>query len=296
MRKYLNKRNIYITLFALLYILCSICSLIHSFAFFGLANNLPMSIMLGTCFELGQFAVLMSLLTSKRNDGKIMPYILLITLTIVQVLGNVFSSYKYLMLNSVSDLTYFKTPIFIFTDLPDNITTVIVTWVIGAILPVVCLLLTSMVSNYIMDNNPEDNKNILENEQVTETDVLNKEDKETKKEEVSIIQETPSLELSQPEQQAKENIEQDIQANGNDIVNKTNNNEEGIDEPNENDKEDEEAVEDSNNKEDDGITKENEESNTRLQEDVNRTDETDNEVVNKEKKVHVSKPHFLNLN
>ena len=174
MKKYLNKRNIYITLFALLYVLCSVCSLIHSFAFFGLANNLPMSIMLGTCFEIGQFAVLMSLLTSKKNDGKIMQYILLIILTVVQILGNVFSSFKYLMINSVSDLEYFKKPIFIFTDLPDDITTVIVTWIIGAILPCVCLLLTSMVSNYIMDTDPDDNKNLIEENKVQE---LIKEDK-----------------------------------------------------------------------------------------------------------------------
>lgn len=189
MKKYLNKRNIYIILFALLYVLCSVCSLIHSFAFFGLANNLPMSIMLGTCFELGQFAVLMSLLTSKKNDGKILPYILLITLTIVQILGNVFSSYKYLMLNSVSDLTYFKTPIFIFTDLPDDITTVIVTWVIGAILPIVCLLLTSMVSNYIMDNdtpkeieNAKDEANEQSIENVETTEDVNKEDNQRNEE------------------------------------------------------------------------------------------------------------------
>ena len=182
MKKYLNKRNIYITLFALLYVLCSVCSLIHSFAFFGLANNLPMSIMLGTCFEIGQFAVLMSLLTSKKNDGKIMQYILLVILTVVQILGNVFSSFKYLMINSVSDLEYFKKPIFIFTDLPDDITTVIVTWIIGAILPCVCLLLTSMVSNYIMDTDPDDNKNLIEEDKVTE--LANREEiKEDKKEE-----------------------------------------------------------------------------------------------------------------
>ena len=183
MKKYLNKRNIYITLFALLYVLCSVCSLIHSFAFFGLANNLPMSIMLGTCFEIGQFAVLMSLLTSKKNDGKIMQYILLIILTVVQILGNVFSSFKYLMINSVSDLEYFKKPIFIFTDLPDDITTVIVTWIIGAILPCVCLLLTSMVSNYIMDTDPDDNKNLIEEDKVTEP-AKQEEIKEDKKEEL----------------------------------------------------------------------------------------------------------------
>lgn len=182
MKKYLTKRNIYIFLFALLYVLCSVCSLIHSFAFFGLANNLPMSIMLGTCFEIGQFAVLMSLLTSKKNEGKIMPYILLVILTVVQILGNVFSSYKYLMLNSVSDLEYFKKPIFIFTDLPDDITTVIVTWIIGAILPCVCLLLTAMVSNYIMDIDPDDNKNLAEDDDKPKIEEQKPEELETKSE------------------------------------------------------------------------------------------------------------------
>lgn len=181
MKKLLNKRNIYITLFAILYVLCSICSLIHSFAFFGLANNLPMSIMLGICFEVGQFAVLMSLLTSKKHEGKAMQYVLLITLTAIQILGNVFSSYKYLMINSIPDLVYFKTPIFIWTDLPDDITTVIVTWVIGAILPCVCLLLTSMVSNYIMDNDPEDNKNLIgDKENTTQNTIEENKDDELK--------------------------------------------------------------------------------------------------------------------
>ena len=208
MKKYLNKRNIYIMLFALLYVLCSVCSLIHSFAFFGLANNLPMSIMLGTCFEIGQFAVLMSLLTSKKNDGKIMQYILLIILTVVQILGNVFSSFKYLMINSVSDLEYFKKPIFIFTDLPDDITTVIVTWIIGAILPCVCLLLTSMVSNYIMDTDPDDNKNLIEENKVQEP-TKQEEIKEDKKEEPESEHKIENEQVQEQTNQEEEAIKED---------------------------------------------------------------------------------------
>lgn len=208
MKKYLNKRNIYITLFALLYVLCSVCSLIHSFAFFGLANNLPMSIMLGTCFEIGQFAVLMSLLTSKKNDGKIMQYILLIILTVVQILGNVFSSFKYLMINSVSDLEYFKKPIFIFTDLPDDITTVIVTWIIGAILPCVCLLLTSMVSNYIMDTDPDDNKNLIEEDKILEP-TKQEEIKEDNKEEPEPEHKIENEQVQEQTNQKEETIKED---------------------------------------------------------------------------------------
>ena len=157
MKKYLTKRNLYIGMFVILYLLVGLVSLFHSFAFFGLANNGPMSIMLGCCFEIGQVAVLMSLLTSKKDRGRVMPWVLMGILTIVQIIGNIFSSYKYMMTNATSDLVYFKDPIFVWTDLPDNITTVIVTYIIGAILPIIALCMTSMVSNYIMDDDPNDN-------------------------------------------------------------------------------------------------------------------------------------------
>lgn len=156
MKKFLTKRNIYIGLFAILYITVALVSLIHSFAFFGLANDNAMSIMLGTTFEIGQAAVLLSILTSKRDRSRIMPWCLMILLTAVQVLGNVYSSYKYLMTHSTGDLRFFKEPIFIWTTLPDAQATVIITYIVGAILPIVALCMTSMVSNYIEDTSNED--------------------------------------------------------------------------------------------------------------------------------------------
>ena len=156
MKKFLTNRNIYIGLFAILYITVALVSLIHSFAFFGLANDNAMSIMLGTTFEIGQAAVLLSILTSKKDRSRIMPWCLMILLTAVQVLGNVYSSYKYLMTHSTGDLRFFKEPIFIWTTLPDAQATVIITYIVGAILPIVALCMTSMVSNYIEDTSNED--------------------------------------------------------------------------------------------------------------------------------------------
>ena len=156
MKKFLTKSNIYIGLFAILYITVALVSLIHSFAFFGLANDNAMSIMLGTTFEIGQAAVLLSILTSKKDRSRIMPWCLMILLTAVQVLGNVYSSYKYLMTHSTGDLRFFKEPIFIWTTLPDAQATVIITYIVGAILPIVALCMTSMVSNYIEDTSNED--------------------------------------------------------------------------------------------------------------------------------------------
>ena len=155
MKKYFTKKSIYIGLFAILYLIVAFSSFWHACAFFGLANNSWMSIILAFAFEVGQAAVLFSLLTSAKDRSRTMPWVLMVMFTIVQVIGNVFSSYKYLITNSVENLRYFKEPIYIWTDLPDDQTTVIITYIVGAILPICALLLTSMITNYLTDNEEE---------------------------------------------------------------------------------------------------------------------------------------------
>ena len=214
MKKFLTKRNIYIGLFAILYITVALVSLIHSFAFFGLANDNAMSIMLGTTFEIGQAAVLLSILTSKKDRSRIMPWCLMILLTAVQVLGNVYSSYKYLMTHSTGDLRFFKEPIFIWTTLPDAQATVIITYIVGAILPIVALCMTSMVSNYIEDTSNEDaDDNSKLEKQPTEVpkDYNNIEEptEEPTKETIEEPAEEPAKEpIEEAEEPAKENIEE----------------------------------------------------------------------------------------
>ena len=105
--------------------------------------------MLAITFEIGQAAVLFSILTGASGKNKIIPWILMCVLTLVQILGNVFSSYEYLITNSGDNLRFFKEPIFVWTDLPDDQCNVILTYIIGAILPIVALLMTSMVTNYL---------------------------------------------------------------------------------------------------------------------------------------------------
>jgi len=153
-----TKHVIYISLFGILYLIVAFSSFWHACSFFGLANTSWMSIILALAFEVGQAAVLFSLLTSEKDRGRIMPWVLMTMFTLVQVVGNVFSSYKYIITNSVENLRYFKEPIFIWTSLPDDQATVIVTYVVGAILPVAALLLTSMITNYLTDI--ENSKNI----------------------------------------------------------------------------------------------------------------------------------------
>ena len=159
-----TQKGIYIGLFSVLYLIVAFSSFFHACSFFGLANNSWMSIILALAFEVGQAAVLFSLLTSKKDRNRIMPWVLMTMFTLVQVIGNVFSSYKYIITNSTENLRYFKEPIFIWTDIPDDQATVIIVYLVGALLPIAALLLTSMITNYLTDQAEEKlNENLSQN-------------------------------------------------------------------------------------------------------------------------------------
>lgn len=163
----MNKRKIYLWLFAILYCCVAFVSTFHAISFFSLANSLFLAIILAVSFEIGQAAVLFNLLTSKKK-GRFMPWVLMGTFTLVQVLGNVFSSYKYLMINSADDLIYFKNPIFTWTALPDTQCNVILSYIIGAILPICSLLLTEMVTESL--NEETDSKNEVIDDIIEQSD------------------------------------------------------------------------------------------------------------------------------
>lgn len=183
-----NKKSIYIGLFGILYLIVAFSSFFHACAFFGLANNSWMSIILAFAFEVGQAAVLFSLLTSTKDRSRIMPWVLMTMFTLVQVIGNVYSSYKYIITNSVENLKYFKEPIFIWTDLPDAQANVIIVYLVGAMLPIAALLLTSMITNYLSDQSEETNTQVTvsENEQENTHIELNDKDELNDKNEQEI--------------------------------------------------------------------------------------------------------------
>lgn len=180
----MNKKKItkyiYIGLFATLYISVALVSGIHAVAFFSLANAPALGVMLAITFEIGQAAVLFSLLTNPNQRKKIMTWVQLSIFTLVQILGNVYSSYKYIVSNSIENLRFFKEPVFIWTDLPDQMCNVIITYLVGGILPISALLLTDMLTSYLykeedkvtehakQEEIKEDKKEELENEQVQE--------------------------------------------------------------------------------------------------------------------------------
>ena len=174
MNKKIIKYN-YIVLFAALYLSVALVSGIHAVAFFSLANAPALGVMLAITFEIGQAAVLFSLLTNPNQRKKIMTWVQLSIFTLVQILGNVYSSYKYIVSNSMENLRFFKEPVFIWTDLPDQMCNVIITYLVGGILPISALLLTEMLTSYLYKEEnkvqeliKEDKKEESENEQVQE--------------------------------------------------------------------------------------------------------------------------------
>ena len=77
-----------------------------------------------------------------------MPWILMGVLTAVQVLGNVYSSYHYSVLNSPDEIKYFTDSVLFFIQDPNpQVNQVMISYITGAILPIVALCMTSMIVN-----------------------------------------------------------------------------------------------------------------------------------------------------
>ena len=178
----MNNKKIYIILFIILYAFVAIVSGIHGFAFFGLANAPILAGMLALAFEIGQAAVLFSILTNPSQRKKFMPWLLMSILTLVQVIGNVYNCYKYLIINASENLRFFKEPIFIWTDLPDAQTNVIISYITGSILPIVALLLTAMVTSFLGK----------EDEEIEYVDEEDEAEVEESPEEIILEEDTPS--------------------------------------------------------------------------------------------------------
>ena len=137
-------KRILTILFSLLYLAVGFVSVYHAISFFSISNNGWLAVVLALAFEIGQAAVLFSLLVNKSK--KTMPWILMGVLTLVQVLGNVYSSYQYAALNSPDEIKYFTDSVLFFVQDPDpQVNQVMISYITGAILPIVALCMTSMI-------------------------------------------------------------------------------------------------------------------------------------------------------
>ena len=155
MNKSFNK--IFLWLFIVLYAAIAFVSTYHAIAFFSLSNPVWLAVILAVAFEVGQAGVLFSILTNTdKDDRRSLPWILMGILTIVQVLGNVFSSYQYMIINNIDQISYFTKSVLFFVQSPNpDYNYVMISYITGAILPVVALCMTSMVVNMLRRSRPE---------------------------------------------------------------------------------------------------------------------------------------------
>lgn len=159
-------------LFSILYLAVGFVSVYHAISFFSISNENWLAIILAIAFEVGQAAVLFSLLVSKEK--KTMPWILMGVLTLVQVLGNVYSSYQYMVLNSQDSIKYFTDSVLFYLQDPNpQVNQVMISYITGAILPVVALCMTSMIVDVSgVDNKESENGDVEDDEKIEENKIV----------------------------------------------------------------------------------------------------------------------------
>ena len=144
----MKSNKLLLIVFLILYIAVAFVSTYHAIFFFALANPIWLAVVLAIAFEIGQAVVLFTLLTS--DIKQVMSWILMGILTAVQVLGNVFSSYKYMLLHNQDQIQYFTKSVLFFVQSPNpDYNYVMISYITGAILPIVALCLTSIVAGFV---------------------------------------------------------------------------------------------------------------------------------------------------
>ena len=162
-QKVLNK--VFVWGFLFLYLLVACISFCHAVEFFNIGNASWMSVTLAFAFELGLALSLAAILLSDSNSKNVLPWVLMIILCAVQVIGNVYSTYKYIALSETEYYQYLAQPLlFWIEDISEKTVRIIISWIIGAILPIIALFMTDMVaSNLKTMNNADKIKDTTDN-------------------------------------------------------------------------------------------------------------------------------------
>jgi len=147
--------------FAMLYLAVAFVSTLHAITFFQLANTLGLAILLGAAYEIGQAAVLFSILMS-QNRNRILAWGMMFLLTALQITANVYASFKFMDVSGNQDWTFWQRSILFGVEAEPETYKVIISWISGALLPVVALGMTALVADQIRmatgDIKPEEKK------------------------------------------------------------------------------------------------------------------------------------------
>lgn len=161
-----STNKIFIYAFLFLYTLVAFISFCHAIEFFDIGNTHWMSIMLAFAFELGLAVCLASILIGINKKNNI-AWLLLTILVLVQVIGNTYSVFKFISESGYDYYNYLAKPmLFMIEEVSQETVQVIISWIMGAILPIVALLMTEMVANGIKETQMIDDP---KNEPITDS-------------------------------------------------------------------------------------------------------------------------------
>lgn len=170
-----NKYKTLISLFVCLYVMVAGISFFHAIDFFNVGNNYWMSVILAFAFEVAQAAVLFAILTTNHKKSWL-AWTMLILLVTVQCSANVYSVYKYMSLSGEQFYQYIKDSLlFWMYTIDEKEVKVTVSWVIGALLPLIALGMTAMVAdtmNYVEDDQKsQTNTNDKDNDDQVDSEI-----------------------------------------------------------------------------------------------------------------------------
>ncbi len=132
--------------FIVLYAVTAFVSFYHAITFFNIANAVWLSILLSFVAEIGQASVLFAILLTD-NKHKFLPWVVMVILTTLQVIGNVVSSYDWIIDHNGAGVESFqKSILFWMTAADPEIFKVVIAWISGALLPIIALSMTALVA------------------------------------------------------------------------------------------------------------------------------------------------------
>lgn len=135
--------------FTLLYLAVAFVSTLHAITFFQLSNKLGMAILLGSAYEIGQAAVLFSILMTE-NKNRLLSWLMMFLLTALQITANVYASFKFMDFVNDNSWTYWQRAILFWVEgQSPEMYKVIISWISGALLPLVALGMTALVADNI---------------------------------------------------------------------------------------------------------------------------------------------------
>jgi len=142
--------------FAVLYLATAFVSWYHAITFFNIANAVWLSVILSFVAEIGQASALFSILLTHKQ--KFLTWGVMIILTTLQVIGNVVSSYDWIITHNSAGVEGFQKSILFWMQTTDSeVFKVVIAWISGALLPIIALSMTALVAQN-MELRNEDNK------------------------------------------------------------------------------------------------------------------------------------------